>query len=315
MKTSKKIALIVAAGCIVLGVLLIVFSRPRGGFHELEAHTTTYESKTYDVSEPFRRICVQDAAMDVRILPAADGQCRVVCYDSRKRTHTVAVTDDTLTVTCVDLETWYDHIGITWGGWQDIALTVYLPEQEYESLLLQTASGDIAVHSGFTFAEAELRTASGDVTFTGTVSEQLSVQSTSGEIEIRNTTGSTVQIATTSGDIDLSRVTADALSLQSTSGDIELAAVQISGEAVLETISGDIALEHSDAGSFRIKTTSGDIEGALLSGKNFVTHTVSGDVRVPPSDSTANVCEITTTSGDIRIKAPEGSSDLLPYPL
>ena len=32
MKTSKKIALIVAAGCIVLGVLLIVFSRPRGGF-------------------------------------------------------------------------------------------------------------------------------------------------------------------------------------------------------------------------------------------------------------------------------------------
>lgn len=296
MKTSKKIALIVAAGCILLGGLLIVFSRPRGGFHELEAHTTTYESKTYDVSEPFRRICVQDTAMDVRILPAADGQCRVECYDSRKRTHTVAVTDDTLTVTCVDLETWYDHIGITWGGWQDIALTVYLPEQEYESLLLQTASGDIAVHSGFTFAEAELRTASGDVTFTGTVSEQLSVQSTSGEIEVRNTTGSTVQIATTSGDI-------------------ELAAVQISGEAVLETISGDIALEHSDAGSFRIKTTSGDIEGALLSGKNFVTHTVSGDVRVPPSDSTANVCEVTTTSGDIRIKVPEGSSDLLPYPL
>lgn len=296
MKTSRKIALIVAAGCIVLGGLLIVFSQPRGGFHELEAHTTTYESKTYDVSEPFRRICVQDTAMDVRILPAADGQCRVECYDSRKRTHTVAVTDDTLTVTCVDLETWYDHIGITWSGWQDIALTVYLPEQEYESLLLQTASGDIAVHSDFTFAEAELRTASGDVTFTGTVGEQLSVQSTSGEIEVRNTTGSTVQIATTSGDI-------------------ELAAVQISGEAVLETISGDIALEHSDAGSFRIKTTSGDIEGALLSGKNFVTHTVSGDVRVPPSDSTANVCEVTTTSGDIRIKVLEGSSDLLPYPL
>lgn len=306
MKPSKKIALIVAVGCILLGVLLVAVSRPQGGFPQLEMSTMTFETKTHTISESFQHINIQETEADVRILPAQDGQCKVVCYDSEKLVHTVSVADNTLTVKRTDSRQWHERIGIFWDDWDDVTVTLYLPEQAYASLVLQTVSGDVSVPAGFTFAEAKLLTTSGDVTFAGTVSEQLLVKSTSGEIKVGNLAGSTVQIITTSGDIDLSNLTADALTLKSTSGEIELSAVQVSGKAALETTSGDIEFDHTDAGSLRIQTVSGEVEGTLLSGKNFVTRTTSGDVRMPPSDSTAGTCEVTTTSGDIWLRVLEG---------
>lgn len=306
MKTSKKIALIVAAGCILLGALLIVIGRPKGGFRQLEAPETKFEAKTHTIEVPFQRIDIHEIYADVRILPATDGQCKVICYDSAGLTHAVGVENDTLTIQSTDHRTWQGHIGIFWGNWEDITLTVYLPEQAYESLVLQTTSGNISVPDSFTFAEAELLTTSGDVAFSGTARETLLVKSTSGEIELKSAGGSAMNLTTTSGDIGLSNLTADELTIQSTSGEIELSAVQVSGEAALKTTSGDIELDNADAASLRIQTVSGEVEGTLLSGKNFITRTTSGDVRVPPSDSTAGACEVTTTSGDIRLRVLEG---------
>lgn len=305
MKTSKKIALIVAAGCILLGALLIVIGRPKGGFRQLEVPEAKFEVKTHTIEEPFTRINIHEIYADVRIRPADDGQCRVVCYDSAELTHAVGVENGTLTIQNTDHRTWDAHIGIFFDKWEDVSLTVYLPEQTYESLVLQTTSGEISVPDSFTFAEAELLTTSGDITFSGTASETLLVKSTSGEIELRSVAGSAMKLTTTSGDIALSHLTADELTIQSTSGEIELSAVQVSGEAVLQTTSGDIEFDYADAGSLRIQTVSGDVEGTLLSGKNFVTHTTSGDVRVPPSDSTAGTCKVSTTSGDIRLNVPQ----------
>lgn len=317
MKTSKKIALIVAAGCILLGGALMLISRPRGGFQSLEFPQATFETKTHAISESFEHICIQEMSADVRFLPSEDHQCRVICQDREGLTHTVGVSDGTLTVGCIDSrDKWYEHIGFFWGrNWEAATVTVYLPAQEYGALTLQTTSGNVSIPEGFTFGEARLATTSGEIDFAGTVSNRLQIDSTSGDIELSHTVCGSVEIATTSGDVEVSDLASDTLTSRTTSGEMTLSAVQVRNLAELEAISGDIALEHSDAGSFRIKTTSGDIEGALLSGKNFVTHTVSGDVRVPPSDSTANVCEVTTTSGDIWITVLEGSSDLLPYPL
>ena len=90
-------------------------------------------------------------------------------------------------------------------------------------------------------------------------------------------------------------------SMTTTSGDISLKETVIDADIFIKSTSGEVSLESCDGSEITIKTISGDVEGSLRSVKNFITHTTSGDVYVPDSDSSASTCEITTTSGDIHI--------------
>lgn len=307
MKTSRKIALILAAGCILLGVALMLVSRPKGGFQSLEFPQVKFETNTYPVSEPFEHICMQIISADVRFLPAEDHQCRVICHDQEDLTYTVRVSDGTLTISCTDeRDKWYEHIGFFWGRNRETAtVTVYLPAQEFGALALQTISGDVSIPEGFTFDEAQLVTTSGDIDFAGAVSDRLQVHSTSGDIALSHMSCSAVEIVTTSSDVEVSNLTAGTLTLRTTSGELTLSAVQVRDLAALETISGDIDFDRTDAGNLRIQTVSGDVRGSLLSPKNVITHTTSGSVHVPAPNTSAVVCEISTTSGDIWITAPD----------
>lgn len=323
MKKSTNTALIVAVGCVLLGGALIAVSRPAEGFEQLEAYNASQiESKSYDVAEPFQSVCVQEFSMDVRILPAQDGECRVVCCDSDRLTHTVNVEDGVLTVTAVSSERWYDHIGFFWGNREDSAVTtIYLPEQEYQMLRLSSASGEVSVSGGLYFDEVRINSSSGDIDFSGNANETLAVESRSGEVRLASVYAGTAQVKTNSGDIELSDVQisgevsieaksgsielesmeSGSIRAETNSGDIDITDAKINGEAFVEAKSGDVELERFDAASIRIETKSGDVEGLLLSGKNFVTQTQSGECIVPMSEPNAGICEISTSSGDIHI--------------
>lgn len=307
MKTSRKIALIVAAVCILLGGALTLISRPKGGFQSLEFPQATFETKTHAISESFAHICIQEMSTDVRILPAEDNQCRVVCHDREGLTHTVRASDGTLTVGCIDSrDKWYEHIGFFWGrDWEEAAVTVYLPAQEGVALTLQTTSGDISIPEGCAFDEVRLVTTSGEIDFAGTVSNRLQIKSTSGDVKLDHTSCSAAEIATASGDMEVSNLNADTLAFRTASGEMALSAVQVHGMAELEAISGDITFDRTDVGDLCIQTVSGDVRGSLLSLKNFMTHTTSGSVHVPAPNTSAVLCEITTTSGDIWITVPD----------
>ena len=68
----------------------------------------------------------------------------------------------------------------------------------------------------------------------------------------------------------------------------------------LRRSTGDVELNACDAGGLSLKTTTGDVTGTLLSEKVFITDTSTGDVSVPKTTS-GGKCEISTTTGDIRI--------------
>lgn len=303
MSRSKKIAVLVAVICIIIGLIVAFAAIMLIKFDFSKLNTMNFETKTYEVNEDFNNINIQNIKGDIYFLPATDGQCKVVCKESDKTVDTVDVSSDTLTITQTDTRRWYEYIGIMW--WEDLSVTVYLPEQEYQALYIKSISSDIEVPDNFSFSKAELLSTSGNITFTGTTKESLSIESTSGNIRAKNTTNGTVNFASTSGSVYLSEMSANNLNVKTTSGKIELATVTIHNDAKFEATSGDIKMENSDAESFEIETVSGNVRGRILSPKNFVTKTTSGNVSVPDSYLTGGSCKITTTSGNISIEVIE----------
>lgn len=299
MSKAKRIAVIVALCLVGVGLLLTLAAGVLLGFDLVRLNTMRFETVTHTVTEPFDSIDIRDVECDVRLLPAEDGQCRVVCQQSDKIINTVEVEGDTLTVVRQDTRRWYESIGIWWSG--ELTVTVYLPENEYRSLSVQTVSGDIEVPETFTFADAEAQSTSGDIAFAAHTREGLTVKSVSGSIRAGQAAGGAVEATTTSGDIRLSDMTPQTLRVTTTSGDINLTAVVAAGEAELKAVSGDVSLQGADAASLSIKTVSGRVQGTLLSAKNFISDTTSGDIRLPESVSTAGTCRIETTSGDVSI--------------
>lgn len=299
MSRAKKIALLVSAGCIGAGLLLMLAAMIGIGFRFDSLSTQHFETVTHEVEQPFERIEIRDLECDVRLLPAEDGQCRVLCSESEGIVTRVEVHDGVLQITRTDTRPWYAHIGIWFGT--DLTLNVYLPETEYRSLFLHTVSGDIAVE-GFRFEEVDLKSVSGDVTCdTVKVGGSFEVHSTSGDLRLRAIQAGASQIKTVSGTVSWADGAASSLQIESTSGDLRLEAVIAAGEMNLKTVSGDIKLNGADAATLQIKSTSGDVKGQLLTPKNFISKTTSGGVQLPPSDPSAGTCEIKTVSGDIKL--------------
>ena len=91
------------------------------------------------------------------------------------------------------------------------------------------------------------------------------------------------------------------MAVLSTSGDTDFEHTIVSGAVTVDTTSGDIDLERSDAASLTLSTVSGEVEGTLLSAKNFSVSSTMGRVSVPASNPSAGPCNVTTTSGDVRL--------------
>ncbi|MGN1004020.1 MAG: DUF4097 family beta strand repeat-containing protein [Oscillospiraceae bacterium] len=320
MKRAKKITLLIALACVAAGAAISLGALAVIGFDVSRLNTMKFENNTYQVEESFSHIRIEGAECDVRLLPSRNGACTVVCSEGKNISHTVTVDGDTLKITRTDSRKWYERMGIYWGD--EMSVTIYLPERVYGDLFIRSVSGDITVPVGFTFTQSEIVNTSGEIAYAAGTESSLTLKTTSGDLtvrdltagalEIRSTSGEVtihsavvsgdVVVETVSGEIELEGVNAQAMSIQSTSGDVELADTVAAGHIEIKTVSGEIELERSDAETLRIKSTSGDVSGSLLTEKRFTTHTTSGSVNVPNIASpAAGTCEITTTSGNIRL--------------
>ena len=315
MKTRSIVLLIVAGALILVGTAVALGAVFSMNLDFREMNTMTFTEKTYNIDEAFDSISVDGVECDVLIIPSTDSECRVVCNESDKITHTVEVENGTLTVKRYDQRKWYQRMGIYWGKME---IKVYLPEGDYSSLDITTLSGNVEVPEGYSFGEAEIYNTSGNVSISAAVKGTLSVKTVSGEQKIRNAAPEKLNLRSTSGDIEVSSANSVSdIKLETVSGSIEIedavcrsiTAASTSGEITLESVtaeadidmkttSGEVELNRSDAASLKIVTVSGDVSGTLLTEKAFITDTVSGDVNVPRTAS-ENICDIKTTSGSI----------------
>ena len=260
--------------------------------------STSLVTKNYPVSGSFSSVSVTDYYADVQLRASRDGSVSVTTRDTQDVTHTVQVVNGTLTISRPE-----PNLGqrIFHDDDDDSTVIVYLPAGDYGALTVNTTSGDVESSGQLNFASANLTTTSGDIEIAGSVTQSLVCNSTSGDVEVNSPAAGAVQISTNTGDAELTGVSAQSLSIHTNTGDANLERTVAAGAIEISTTTGDIELERSDAASLTLSTTSGDVEGSLLTGKTFSASSTSGRVSVPASTPGAGACNVSTTSGSIRL--------------
>lgn len=337
MRTSIKIAIIVAAVLVASGVVTLIVAAIASGFNPSRLSSIACVETSYDVTDSFESISVSSDSADIYVLPATDGRCRVVFYDIDDPTaqHTVEVANGGLMVVRRLSMTPFNVINFSGTP----RVTVYLPGESYRDMRLEASSGAVTAEcDNISFGSASLKTASGRLmatelrvtanmgvaTSSGAVTvrdceaAELDVHSTSGRIELERTVCTDAELESSSGVIRVSELTAagevdvtstsgsqrlvgircSKLDLKASSGSVRAEDTIATAELEAETTSGSIRLERCDAAELELESTSGSIGGSLLSDKIYLASSSSGSIRVPDTRE-GGFCHIRTTSGSI----------------
>lgn len=224
---------------------------------------------------------------------------------------------------------------------------IYLPSGVYESLQVQTVSGDIQSDLSFTLSgplsasstsgdisfpeitadKISTSNTSGNIAFSTAAADKITISTTSGDIFFSSAQGGEVSVSTTSGEVKLDTVSGQSIRLSSVSGDASLGQLSCSGDisttsgGILigsadngleaETVSGDIRIKELQ-GSFRFNTTSGGITVESGAGSGYA-DTVSGEIRISLDQALQGDLTFSSTSGDITLTLPETASFYLNF--
>ena len=316
MNKKTKAWLISASVLVALGLIIFAAVMTVCDWDFAKLGTVTYVTDTYKADSDFDKISVNAATSDIEFIPADDGDCTVVCFESEKVKHSVSVKDGTLVIETTDIRKWYDHICISFVKPK---VSVYLPKSEYASLSVETDTGNITVPRDFSFESigisgdtsdvdcrafasgtVEIKVTVGTTVIDGSSAERLSLTSTTGDIRVNSAAvGGDIGIKTNTGNVNLTDTCCGDILAETDTGNITLKNVAADGISV-GSDTGNVRFEDSDAENIIARTSTGNVTGTLLSEKVFVTKTSVGKVSVPQTAS-GGKCEITTSTGDIRI--------------
>ncbi len=298
MSKAVKKWLIAAASLSVLGFAVFAGAMAALGFDFSKISTVKYETNTYEVSGDFDKISIDVDITDIVFEKSDDERCKVVCYEEEKVKHSVRCTNGTLIIDMTDDRKWYDYIGISFASPK---MTVYLPQSEYTSLLIDTDTGNIDIPESFAFNKLEIETDTGSVDCMADVSDIIKIESDTGDIGISSVeSGCDIDIKTDTGSIKLTDVSCTDFTAESDTGDISIVNTVAGNSICVESDTGNVKLKNSDAEELLIETDTGDITGTLLSEKDFIAKSHTGDVNVPKTQ-TGGKCKITTDTGNIKI--------------
>jgi lia operon protein LiaG len=204
-------------------------------------------------------------------------------------------------------------------NWTNIKLTVALPDRAWQSLTAKLNSGDIEMNAGL-FDSVELQTNSGDIDVRSiTASSELRLKANSGDFDLEEIKANSILLEANSGDIEMKRYKSELIEFEVNSGDVVLE--NGFGEHKGETKSGDIHmstdyLSHDTS----LKAGSGDIDISLTEDPQSLKvqfSTGSGDAIVRKSDFAQNGKNGEKDvngqfgNGEIRLIAHTGSGDII----
>ena len=299
MKTSTKIWLVVAACLVLLGIGVFTAAVAAMDFDLTNLSDHKFEGKTYEVEGDFENITVDTTISAVTFMPSTDGKCRVVCAEMPKITHSVSVKDSTLVIETKDSRKWYDYIGFFIG---DMQMTVYLPQNEFKSLIMKTDTGDIDIPENFSFENASIESDTANIDFLADASMDVKLSTDTGDITVKSVVSDgDVYLETDTGKITLADVKCNKLTAESDTGKISLIGTVAKDSFSIENNTGGVRFEKCDAGEIFVETDTGSVTGTLLSDKVFITETSTGNISVPKTTSGGR-CEITTATGNIKIE-------------
>ena len=321
MSKSTKIWLIVGAVLTLIGGVIFTVALFDMNFNFSRLSEEKYQTKTYEVTEDFTGISIDEDTAKITLAPSTDGVCKIVCREQKKAPHSVSVENGTLVIKEQDNRRWYDYIGITFDT---ESVTLYLPASAYASLLIDTSTGYITIPDNFIFERIGISAITADISCYASVSDTVKIETNTGDITLSDVTAGQLDLKVSTGRVTLNGVVCagdiligvdtgkcflDDVSCKSLisdgdTGDMRLTNVIASGSFNIERSTGDVRLERSDAAEIYVKTDTGDVTGTLLSEKIFFTDTSTGKISVPQC-MTGGKCEIKTSTGDIKISIAE----------
>jgi len=283
----------------------------------LTACAGKYTTKEHQIGEKITSVLIDTEISDVTFLSSENEEYKVVCYERPVLEHSVTITDGTLKIHQLDTRKWYQFISL---NFDNAKLTVYLPEGEYDMLKINSSTGDILITDCFQFSSIDITNSTGDVKNYASASSRMKISTSTGDIDVENVTAGSIELSVSTGDIDVERIecsgdifiesttgeqclfdiTCQNLSLNSSTGDMELDNVIAAAKLSIVGSTGDVEFSGCDAAEIFIKISTGDVRGSLLSEKIFIVDTSTGKIDVP-KPATGGRCEITTSTGDVKI--------------
>lgn len=277
MKKSTKVMLITGASIIAVGVVFTTVGLVRGSSTSVGT-AENYEKKVYDFSDDINNIKIKNSSHDVTFVKSDDKDTHVTVYDSDSIKHFVDVSSDTLNI---DYEqkmiSTHFFFNINLNNTRIPYIEVALPEDQYDSLVIDMSSAELYSPSDFTFDDTKITTSSGDIQYASKATDRLEIKTSSGCVNLESTGADITSINTTSGDVFIKEISA--------------------GNLDIKTSSGNITGDTPDAKSISLEATSGDIQFKdVKCEKGFEADTSSGGIKV--NNITATDVRFSSTSGD-----------------
>lgn len=317
MKKKTKISIIIASILVVVGSVMFCTSMAKSDWDFTILSLVKYETNTYHIDGDFKNISIDSKLDNITFVKSDSKECKIVCREMDKVKHFAKVENETLKIGTVDERKWYEYIGINAGSPK---VTVYLSENEYNSLDIECTTGLVEIPKDFNFGNMNIKVTTGEVkcmtphadnmkikSTTGniiisdSIVNSMSLAVTTGNIDVRNIKCSAdLKTSTTTGDVILKNIECENIISEATTGDVSLENVIAASKLRIETDTGDVTMDDSDANDIHIETDTGDVTGSLLSDKIFIVETDTGDVDVPKTTS-GGICEIKSDTGDVKI--------------
>jgi len=299
MDKKTKLWLILAASLILMGCILFggVMTMLKWDFTKLS--TIKYETNRYEIPEEYENIQIVTKTADIVFLPSENDHTLVICREEKNVPHTVAVKDNTLVIEAVDERAWYEYIGISF---QSPQITVYLPQEQYDTLSVKSNTGNVEIPGNFTFDRINISVSTGSISIENISAEGLDLSVSTGRITVSNVNCvGDVSVRVSTGKASLTDIRCKNFSTRGSTGNISLTNTVAAETLSIKRTTGDVKLDGCDAAEIFIETDTGDVTGTLLSEKVFLVETDTGRIDVPKS-VTGGKCEISTDTGDIRIR-------------
>ena len=277
MSIAKKIWIIIAAALILIGAISFVIIMFSCDWNFLALSTVKYQTTEYEISDDFTDISITADTEHITVLPSTDGKCRIVCYLDERAQHSVCVNNGVLSIAHGNMKKWYDYISAF--NFEYPRITVYLPSDEYNNIVIDSHTGDINIKN----------------IFVGT----LDIEVSTGEVKVENVVcAKDLKLVVSTGDANLVKVRCNNLISVGDTGDLVMDDVWAADKLDIVRDTGDVTFNLCDASEVEIVTSTGDVTGVFIRDMMIFANTSMGKIDVPNINSGGR-CEITTDTGDI----------------
>ena len=298
MKRTTKNLLTAAGVLVLIGAVLFVAALAMSHWDISALGTGKSETATFVIEDEFQNITIKADTADITFITTANEKCNVVSRAPSYLILNVSVQSGTLKIETADTRKWYEFMTFSLSS---PSITVYLPEGEYASLLIDGSTGDVELQKGFGFGSADITLSTGDIRIDGVSADEMNLSVSTGRVDVSSAAVSgKLSLTVRTGKAFLKDISCISFVSRGSTGDVTLKNLIASGLIDIQRSTGDVTLDRCDAAELIIETDTGDVTGSLLSEKIFIANTDTGSVKVPETLS-GGKCKITTDTGDIKI--------------